>query len=174
MTDLQYPIGSLSVPEELSPEARAALIASMASLPVRLRAAVAGLATRQQDTPYRPGGWTVRQVVHHLADSHIHAYTRTKLALTEDNPTIKPYLEARWAELPDSRGPIEGSLALLDHLHGRWTALLASIPPDQFARTYFHPESQARVTLDGLIATYAWHGSHHVAHLTELRRREGW
>ncbi len=174
MPDLRYPIGPLTVPDVVSGPTRLQLLASIKSLPVRLRAVVAGLDDRQLDVPYRPGGWTVRQVVHHLADSHMHAYIRCKLALTEDNPTIKPYAEAEWAELTDSERPIAGSLALLDHLHDRWTALLSGLAADQFSRTYFHPGSQAKVTLDGVVATYAWHGSHHVAHLTELRRREGW
>ena len=174
MTDLRYPIGPLVVPESITSADRAGFLAAIAVTPARLRAAVAGLDDRRLDTPYRPGGWTVRQVAHHVADSHIHAYTRCKLALTEDNPTIKPYLEARWAELPDSSRPIGGSLALLDHLHERWVALLVAVPGESFRRTYFHPESEQQVRLDGVTAAYAWHGAHHVAHITALRRREGW
>ena len=174
MPDLRYPIGPPVVPDSLDAETRAAFVRAIAATPARLRAAVAGLHDRQLDTPYRPGGWTVRQVAHHIADSHLNAYTRTKLALTEDNPTIKPYVETRWAELPDSNRPIGGSLALLDHLHERWVALLASLPAESFSRTYFPPENKQQATLDGLIASYAWHGAHHVAQVTELRRREGW
>jgi hypothetical protein len=135
---------------------------------------VAALSDHQLDTPYRPQGWTVRQVVHHLPDSHLNAYIRCKLALTEDNPSIKPYDEQRWAELPDSRRPIDGSLALLDHLHERWAALLRALPPEAFGRTCVHPASQTVMTVDRLVASYGWHGRHHVAHITELRRREGW
>lgn len=174
MTDLRYPIGPLVIPESITPEERAGFLAAIASTPARLRGAVAGLDDRRLDAPYRPGGWTVRQVVHHVADSHLNAYIRTKLALTEDNPTIKPYQEAAWAELPDSTRPVGGSLALLDHLHERWIALLSSVPAASFGRTYFHPENRQQVTLDLVAATYAWHGAHHVAHVTELRRREGW
>ena len=174
MPDLRYPIGPPVVPESMTSEDRAGFLAAIAATPARLRAAVAGLDDRRLDTPYRPGGWTVRQVAHHVADSHLHAYTRSKLALTEDNPTIKPYDEARWAELSDSRRPIGGSLGLLDHLHERWVALLSSLAAESFRRTYFHPESKRQVTLDGVVATNAWHGAHHVAHVTELRRREGW
>jgi len=174
MTDLRYPIGPLVVPDTTSADERAGRVGVLAVTPVRLRAAVAGLDDRQLDTPYRPDGWTVRQLVHHLVDSHLNAYVRCKLALTEDAPVIKPYDEARWAELPDSKRPIGGSLALLDHLHERWTALLASLPGESFQRTCFHPQSGKTITLDHLAATYAWHGLHHVAHVTELRRREGW
>lgn len=174
MLDLRYPIGPPLVPESPDATTRAGFIATIAATPTRLRAAVAGLHDRQLDTPYRRDGWTVRQIAHHVADSHLNAYTRTKLALTEDNPTIKPYMETRWAELADSKRPIGGSLALLDHLHDRWVALLSSLPAESFSRTYFHPETQQQATIDGLIASYAWHGAHHVAHVTELRRRKGW
>jgi hypothetical protein len=174
MTSLQYPIGQLDVPATVTPALRAGWIDTIAAAPVRLRAAVAGLQDPQLDTPYRPGGWTVRQVVHHLPDSHLNAYIRCKLALTEEHPTVKPYDEARWAELPDSAGPIDESLGLLDHLHARWVALLRALPDGAFARTCFHPGSQQSLTITRLVAIYAWHGAHHVAHITELRRREGW
>jgi hypothetical protein len=129
----------------------------------------------QLDTPYRPGGWTVRQVVHHLPDSHLHAYTRIKLALTEEEPTIKPYEEARWAELPDARtGPIDPSLALLESLHQRWLLLLRQLRPSDFERRFRHPEHNRMFALDETIALYAWHGRHHVAHITSLRQRMGW
>lgn len=174
MLDLRYPIGPLVVPESMTPDDRAGFLTAIAVTPARLRGAVAGLGDRRLDTPYRPGGWTVRQVAHHVADSHLQAYIRCKLALTENNPTIKPYDEAGWAALADSNRPIGGSLGLLDHLHERWVALLSSLPAESFGRTYFHPQSERQVTLDGVVATYAWHGAHHVAHVTELRRREGW
>jgi len=171
--DLRYPIGRLVRPESLSPEERKKAIATIAATPGKLRAAVEGLSDAQLDTPYRPGGWTVRQVVHHVPDSHANAYVRFKLALTEDEPTIRPYLEDRWAKLPDSAGPIEVSLDLLERLHERWVGVLAAITPEEWARTYRHPESGVH-KLDALLATYAWHGPHHVAHITSLRQRHGW
>ena len=174
MTDLRYPIGPFQFVEPFGPDARAAAIGVIAATPVRLRAAVAGLDDGRLDTRYRPDGWTVRQVVHHVFDSHANAYIRSKLAVTEDHPTIKPYDEAAWALLPDSARPIAGSLALLDHLHERWTALLRGLPEAAFSRTWFHPESNQVLTVDRLVATYAWHGAHHTAHVTELRRRNGW
>lgn len=140
---------------------------------MRLRAAVEGLTEAQLDTPYRPGGWTVRQVVHHVPDSHLNAYIRMKLALTEDGPTIKPYDENLWAELSDSRMPVDASLSLMDALHRRWVTVLRSLQPADFARTFLHPEAGV-VSLDRLIALYAWHGRHHVAHITSLRQRMGW
>jgi hypothetical protein len=172
--DLRYPIGAFEFQEPVSEGQRRHRIDEIAIAPTRLRAAVAGLDDGQLDTPYRPGGWTIRQVVHHVPDSHANAYIRTKLTLTEDHPTIKPYLEARWAELPDSNRPIEGALALLDNIHDRWVALLRAIPAAAYARTCHHPEAGIDFTLDRLIAMYAWHGAHHTAHVTELRRRKGW
>jgi uncharacterized damage-inducible protein DinB len=156
------------------PAWRAARIAEIDETPAKLRAAVAGLSASQLDTPYRPEGWSVRQVVHHLPDSHANAYVRFKLALTEDSPTIKPYLEARWAELPDTREtPVEVSLALLEALHRRWVILLRAMTAEDFARPLQHPE-KGRLTLDQMLALYAWHGRHHVAHVTALRERMGW
>lgn len=155
------------------PGERAAWIRQMADAPAALRSAVAGLSDAQLDTPYREGGWTVRQVVHHLPDSHLNAYVRMKLALTEDHPTIKPYHEARWAELPDSRAPLEVSLALFERLHERWVLLWESLDQEQFARTLVHPEIGV-VRLDQMLASYAWHGRHHTAHITSLRARMGW
>ena len=147
----------------------------IAAMPGRLRAAVAGLDGAQLDTPYRPGGWTVRQVVHHVPDSHLNAYTRFRLALTEDTPTIKPYEEARWAELPDARSaPPELSLMLLDALHARWVALLGTLGPVEGARAVRHPEHDRLLTVDELLAMYAWHGEHHTAHITALRGLMGW
>jgi uncharacterized damage-inducible protein DinB len=171
---LRYPIGPTPRVTRLAPEDRAAALAAIADCPRALRAAVAGLSDAQLDTPYRPGGWTVRQVVHHVADSHANAYVRCKLTLTEDNPTIRPYEEQRWAELPEARSADPAlSLALLDALHARWSAALAGLGPEAFARPYVHP-ANGPGTFDGLLATYAWHGRHHVAHVTGLRAREGW
>jgi DinB superfamily len=174
MNDLRYPIGTNALKPRLTPEQRSAAIEHISELPVRLRAAVAGLTSEQMDMPYRPGGWTVRQVVHHLPDSHMHAFLRFKLALTEERPTIKPYDEARTAELADSRElPAEVSLALLDALHLRWAVLLRGMAPNDFARSLAHPE-RGVITLDGMTEDYAWHGRHHVMHITSLRDRMGW
>jgi DinB superfamily len=174
MQDLRYPIGPLVYRESLSPEERRTAIAAIAATPERLRAAVAGLSDPQLDTRYRPGGWTVRQVVHHLPDSHMNGYTRFKLALTEEEPTVRPLLEGSWGELPDGRtAPVELSLGLLERLHERWVLVLDAISPEQWKRTYVHPESGTH-TLDGLLSVYSWHGPHHVAHITSLRQREGW
>src|SRR5450755_3510924 len=137
--DLRYPIGKPERPEQLTEEQRREFLQAIAETPARLRAAVAGLSQEQLDTPYRPGGWTVRQVVHHLPDSHMNAYVRFKLALTENDPTIKAYQEAAWANLPDSKGPIEMSLALLESLHQRWIALMGSLGPSDWGKKYNHP-----------------------------------
>jgi uncharacterized damage-inducible protein DinB len=169
MADLRYPIGRFSFPESTTPEQRRDWIREMADAPARLRAAVSGLSEPQLDTPYRPGGWTVRQVVHHLPDSHINSYVRFKLALTEDTPTIKPYDEALWAKLPDAVAtPIETSLRLMEGLHGRWVGLLESMSDTDFSRAFRHPEI-GMVRLDQNLALYAWHGKHHVAHINSLR-----
>jgi hypothetical protein len=173
MTDLQYPLGKFQVPDHLTSAEQAAAIQALARLPQSVREAVSGLDDGQLDTPYRPGGWTVRQVVHHLPDSHVNAYVRFKLALTEAEPRIKPYLEERWAELPDSRGPIASSLTLLEGLHGRWVSLLGQLPADALNRTLYHPDLGV-LHLYQLLALYAWHGPHHVAHVTRLRERMGW
>ena len=150
------------------------MIQEIADTPANLRASVAGLSAEQLDTPYRPGGWTVRQVVHHVPDSHMNSYVRFRLALTEDEPTIKPYDESRWAELADSRtARIETSLALLESLHERWVLLLRSLSPADFRRQFRHPELGV-VSLEKNLALYAWHGRHHVAHITSLRERMGW
>jgi hypothetical protein len=175
VTDPRYPIGNFAYDGAMTDARRAACVARIAAAPAALRAAVAGLSDAQLDTPYRPGGWTVRQVVHHVPDSHLNAYVRIRLALTEDTPTIKPYEEARWAELPDARTlPVEASLSLLEGLHGRWMALLKSLGPGDGARQFLHPEHGRLITIDELIAMYAWHGEHHVAHVTSLRTRNGW
>jgi uncharacterized damage-inducible protein DinB len=155
-------------------EERRTWIADVAETPAKLRAAVAGLTAAQLDTPYRPGGWTVRQVVHHVPDSHINAYVRFKLALTEDVPVIKPYDESEWAKLPDtSSTPIEVSLNLLEALHERWVRLLQAMNEAEFARQFRHPEI-GTMSLGTYLAGYSWHGKHHVAHITRLRERMGW
>jgi uncharacterized damage-inducible protein DinB len=175
VTDLRYPIGKFAYDGAMTDARRAACVARISAAPAALRAAVAGLSDAQLDTPYRPDGWTVRQVVHHVPDSHLNAYVRMRLALTEDVPTIKPYEEARWAELPDACTlPVEVSLALLEALHVRWTALLRTFGAVEGARQLRHPEHGRLMTIDELLALYAWHGEHHVAHVTSLRDRSGW
>lgn len=172
--DLRYPVGKFQRPESLCDAERAEAIDRIATAPARLREAVRGLSEAQLDTPYRPDGWTVRQVIHHVPDSHANAFIRFKLALTEDTPTIKPYDEAAWALLDDVRStPIETSLVLLESLHDRWVRLLRSIPAADFDRTLNHPEN-GLMNLHQLLALYAWHGDHHVAHVTSLRERSGW
>lgn len=170
----QYPIGRFTRPADIDRRAREEFIHQIEAAPQRLREAVAGLDGAQLDTPYREGGWTVRQVVHHLPDSHLNAYTRFKLALTEPEPTIRTYEEALWAELPEARaGSIEMSLNLLEALHERWIASLRAIPDQLFQRTFRHPEIGV-MNLDEQLALYAWHGRHHVAHISTLRERMGW
>jgi hypothetical protein len=174
MTDLRYPIGKFERATRVTESLRNQWIDDIAKAPGLVRAAVAGLSEQQLDTPYRPEGWTVRQVVHHLPDSHLNAYTRFKLALTEDEPTIKPYMEDRWAKLEDGRAaPVDISLALLDSLHRRWVLLLRSMSPTDFSRKFRHPELGV-LTLDTNLGIYAWHGRHHTAHITSLRERNGW
>jgi uncharacterized damage-inducible protein DinB len=169
--NLSYPIGKFQWTGPNSDAQRAAFIADIAAVPEKLRAAVSGLNDAQLDTPYRPGGWTVRQLVHHIADSHMNAYIRFKLALTETEPLVKPYDEKAWAELPDSRLPIDISLQLIDSLHERWSVVLNKMKSADFNRTLKHPEL-GTVDLDRYVALYAWHGKHHVAHITTLRERE--
>lgn len=162
---LRYPIGRFVVPETITPDMRARYIEEIAAAPAAMRAAVKGLSEAQLDTPYRPSGWTIRQVVHHVPDSHLNAYVRMKLALTEDEPTITPYMEARWAELPDSRGvPVETSLALYESMQSRWVYIMRSMTDAQWKRAYLHPEL-GRYPLERQAALYAWHGKHHVAHI---------
>ena len=173
--DLRYPIGRLEVVMPPTDDVRRAAIEAIAAGPARMRRAVDGLNDAQLDTPYRPGGWTVRQVAHHVPDSHMQGYIRLKLALTEDGPTIKPYDEKSWAELSDSRMPIDVSLGLLDGIHARWVALFRVLAPGDWARTFIHPQyPEAPRTLDWLVQLYSWHSRHHVAHITSLREREGW
>lgn len=175
MTDLRFPVGEFAVSGEITPTRRDGWIAEIAEAPALLRAAVHGLTDEQFNTPYRPGGWTVKQVVHHVPDSHLNAYIRFKLALTEDNPTIKPYEEGRWAELPDSATtPVGVSLMLLESLHRRWIILLKSITEPEWSRTFFHPEQKTSRRIDWYLAMYAWHGKHHVGHINGLRERMGW
>jgi DinB superfamily len=172
--DLRYPIGAFQPIEELSDAQRSLHISQIDQAPARLSAAVAGLTGEQLDTPYRPGGWTVRQLVHHIADSHMNAFTRFKLALTESEPTIKTYDESLWADLADTRmPPIEPSLAIIENLHKRWVILLRSLNSADWPRKCRHPQ-WGLVTVDFLLAQYAWHGRHHVAHITSLRERSGW
>jgi hypothetical protein len=173
LDELRYPIGRFIPPAASLPGVRAAHMQTMRLLPERLRAAVAGLSAAQLDTPYREGGWTVRQVVHHIADSHAMAYARCKLALSEDWPTINPYNEKAWAELADSRLPVEVSLAMIEGLHGRWVALLEAMSDDDFRKGFNHPE-RGRVDLAKALAMYDWHSRHHTAHITGLRARKGW
>jgi hypothetical protein len=172
--DLRYPIGKFEPVISLTPDQRRSDIDAIAETPARLISAVTGLTPAQLDTPYRPGGWTVRQVVHHVPDSHLNSYLRFKLTATEDEPMIKPYDEALWAELADAKtAPIEPSLALLENLHTRWVMFLRSLEPADWARLFRHPD-WGRVSLDFALAQYAWHGKHHVAHITALRKRQGW
>ena len=174
MTDLRYPIGKFHYDGPLTEDKRQKCLDDVSQAPANLRTAVAGLSQQQLDSPYRPDGWTVRQVVHHVPESHMNAYIRFKLALTEDEPTIKPYAEDRWAALADARStPIEVSLMLLESLHTRWMHLLGSLVAADWTHTFRHPEI-GLMTLDKTLAMYAWHGRHHVAHVTELRKREGW
>ena len=173
MPDLRYPIGPYVRPASLDAGQRAAAATDIREAPARLRAALAGLDDLQLDTPYRPDGWTVRQVAHHVADSHLNAYIRMKLALTEDVPTIKPYDESAWALLQDAKLPVDVSLRLLDAVHERWLVLLDHLTETEWSRTFMHPESGA-TRLDQLAALYSWHGKHHTAHVTSLRERMGW
>jgi hypothetical protein len=175
MDELRFPIGLFTRDGDITQEELQQWVGDIELMPVRLREAVAGLTDEQLDTPYRPGGWTIRQVVHHLADSHMNSYTRFKLALTEEEPTIKPYYEDRFAELTDGRtAPIDLSLTLLDALHSRWTILLKSLQREQLSRSFIHPESGGSIRLDWNIGNYAWHGNHHIAHITQLSHRMGW
>jgi len=172
--DLRYPVGPFSFEGTLSEKERQRLINEIAATPEKMRAAVAGLNDDQLNTEYRPEGWTVRQVVHHVPESHLNSYLRFKLAMTEDEPTIKPYFEDRWAKLDDAlQAPVELSLDLLDSLHSRWVWFLRSLKPSDFQRAFRHPELGV-VSLDKNVALYAWHGRHHVAHITSLRDRMGW
>jgi uncharacterized damage-inducible protein DinB len=173
--DPRYPVGPFTFDGPSSSARRTAWIDEVEAAPARLRAAVAGLDEEQLETPYREGGWTVRQVVHHVPDSHMNASSRFRLALTADRPTIVPYDEARWARLEDARtAPVEVSLRLLEALHERWVVLLRAMTAEDFARGLVHPEHPAGMTLEKMLALYAWHGRHHVGHIEHLRERRGW
>lgn len=195
--DLRYPIGQFIPPLEITKEQRIGFINQIAEMPALLRRAVEGLSLEKLSTPYRPGGWSVRQVVHHIPDSHLNGYVRMKLALTEETPVIKTYNQDEWAAVTDSRTPVEASLQLLEGLHELWSGLLRSLSEDQWQRGFIHPElagqsakdearddeawrrsfaadSRGVITVEGLLPTYAWHGLHHIAHITRLRERMGW
>jgi hypothetical protein len=194
--DLRYPIGRFKPSVEMTAELRARLVDELAEAPVLLSKAVGGLSPEQLDTPYREGGWTVRQVVHHVADSHLNGYTRMKLALTEDLPIIKPYNQEDWVAITDRRAPIEASLRLLEGLHELWTRMLRALSEEQWRRGFIHPslvgqtmrgeradeawkrgfvaDERGVLTVEGILPTYAWHGKHHTAHITKLRERMGW
>ncbi len=171
--DMRYPIGTFKYEGPYSAAQRQEFVTTLEELPTKLRAAVAGLSEQQLDTPYRDGGWTVRQLVHHVADSHMNSFIRFRLALTEENPTIKPYDEKRWAEIADSKEPVEVSLKLIDSLHRRMAVMLKAFKEDDWKRKMVHPE-RGPMTLDMNLGMYAWHSKHHVAHITELRKRMGW
>lgn len=172
--DLRYPVGKFDRPVEQTPQQRRASIAILAALPENLRCAVQGLSEQQVDTPYREGGWTVRQLVHHVADSHINAYVRSRRALTEDWPAVAAYDEKLWASLPDAHTlPVDVSLHLLESLHRRWVALFESLSEEDWQRGYIHSEN-GRQRLSEVLQAYEWHCRHHVAHVTELRKRMGW
>lgn len=174
MADLRYPIGEFALTGDITPARRQAWIDDIAQVPTQLRSAVQGLSEAQLDTPYRAGGWTVRQVVHHLADVNLNTYVRFRLALTEEEPRVSPYGEKRWAELSDARtAPVALSLELLEALHARWVLLLRALGEDDFARAFQHSE-RGRVTLAGQLARSSWHARHHLAHITTLRQRMGW
>jgi hypothetical protein len=174
LTDLRYPIGPFAYHGSMTDTGRADCVRRIAAAPGRLRASVSGLDEEQLDTAYRPGGWTVRQVVHHVPDSHLNAFCRFRLALTEEHPTVRPYDEKTWANLPDMRMPPEVSLRLLESLHERWVFLLRALPKEAWSRTYHHPEAGRDFILDDLLQIYAHHGRHHTAHITGLRARMEW
>ena len=172
--DPRYPVGKFEQPKEVTPALRQAAIDEIAATPAKLRTAVAGLKDAQLDTPYRDGGWTVRQVVHHIPDSHMNAYIRLRLALTETEPTIKPYEEGAWANLDDAKNAaVDVSLRLLEPLHERFVRVLRAMKPEEFARTLRHPEHGVK-NVDWLVFLYAWHGRHHTAHITEMRKQRFW
>jgi hypothetical protein len=172
---LKYPIGEYFVPEVITPEMLAEYIQTISAFPQKLRREVQHLNDLQLDTTYRPGGWTIRQVVHHCADSHMNSLIRFKLALTEENPVIKPYFEDRWAELSDTKHmPVAAALLLLEGLHAKWTVLLQSLTPKELERTYFHPEQNRSFRLDEVMGVYDWHCRHHLAHIVNLKTSRDW
>lgn len=171
--DLRYPIGKFSRDFELTAELKKQFVEEIERFPQKLKSAIENLNDERLDAPYRPGGWTIRQTVHHVADSHLNAVTRFKLALTEDVPTIRPYYEERWAELADSRLPVESSLQIVEGLHSRWTTLLEAMTEQDFQRKLIHPDS-GEWTLAQFLGLYSWHGLHHTAHIVRLRERNDW
>jgi hypothetical protein len=173
LEDLRYPIGCFAPPERVSAEDRIRAIATLAELPGKLRNALNGLDQHQLDTPYRDGGWTVRQAVHHVADSHMNATLRVRMALTEDWPTVLPYDEGGWAMLPDYAAPVEWSVGIAENVHARWVLLLQSLTKEQWQRGFNHPK-MGSMTIEVATMLYAWHSLHHIAHITNLRAREGW
>jgi hypothetical protein len=174
MSDPRYPLGRFTPDPNPTPATRNRHIEQIAATPSAMRQTISGLTKDQLDTPYREGGWSVRQVIHHVPDSHLNAYIRFKWALTEDAPTIKPYDEGAWAQMKDSElTPVDVSLTLLESLHARWTVLLQSLRVEDFQRKFIHPDSGPH-DLDWLLGLYSWHGNHHVAHITSLRERMGW
>jgi len=174
MEDIRYPIGKFTTQENYTPEEISSFLNRIEELPSKLESAIRNLNDSQLDTPYREGGWTVRQVVHHVADSHMHAYIRTKWTLTENEPVIKAYLEKLWAETSETKSPPDISISFLKALHAKWVILLRSIPADDLNRFFVHPETRKQITLKTLMGTYAWHGKHHLAHITQLKRQKGW
>jgi len=174
MQDIRYPIGKFTPKENYTPEDIAGFIKKLEELPVKLEEAVSALSDEQLDTAYREDGWTVRQVVHHLADSHMHAYIRTKWTLTENEPVIKAYHEKLWAETGETKSPPHISLSFLKALHAKWVILLRSISHTDLDRFFVHPETKRQLTLKSLMAIYAWHGEHHLAHITNLKKEKGW
>jgi len=171
--DLRFPLGTFDKTIEITPKLREEFIRTISQLPENLGKAISGLSDEQLETPYRPEGWTVRQTVHHFADSHLNAYTRFKLALTEEVPTIRPYAEDRWAELADSKMPIDVSLKIIEGVHARWTTLLESMSDEDFQKQLNHPDSGSW-TLEKMLGLYEWHSRHHTAHITKLRERNDW
>ena len=172
---LKYPIGAFKAPKTIDLDLRKKHIQDITTLPDNLKAATKNLSEEQLNTPYRPDGWTVRQVVHHVCDSHVNSYVRYRWTLTEDEPEIKPYLEKKWAELPDAKNEdIDVSLDLLTALHKRWTRLLLGLDDKDFKKRLVHPDYPRKLTLDMMTALYSWHGRHHTAHITELIKRKGW
>lgn len=175
LDDLKYPVGKFAIPTSFSPLEIQQWIDTIEQLPAKMRKEVTSLSDAQLDTQYRDGGWTIRQVVHHVADSHVNCYCRIKLILTEDNPTIRPYLEAKWAEVKEAKtAPVEISLNILDAIHKRMVMALRNITIEDLDRTYYHPENKQTNPLKVLIALYSWHSRHHLAHITELKKRKGW
>ncbi len=175
LDELKFPVGKFVKPEEYTTDVLAGCIAIISNFPNQLKKEVETLTDEQLNTPYRPDGWTIRQVVHHCADSHTHSLLRLKFTLTEDKPTIKPYAQEVWAELVDSKlMPIEPSLLILQGVHTRWTAILHTLTPDQFEREYMHPEYGKHFSLYEATALYAWHCKHHLAHITNLKKEKGW